>query len=75
MATDAACRQDWWAENGGDLETHRALALTIVAGKTELLVVAPDSATKSAWVDVRVTLSRFCARGVAVAADQKTHHR
>ena len=75
VPTDAACRQDWWAENGGDLETHRALALTIVAGKTELLVVAPDSATKSAWVDVRVTLSRFCARGVAVAADQKTHHR
>ena len=62
VPTDAACRQDWWAENGGDLETHRALALTIVAGKTELLVVAPDSATKSAWVDVRVTLSLLCSR-------------
>ena len=41
----------WWASNGGDLEQHRARAMTFVCvGGIELLVVAPDSSTKRRWL-------------------------
>ena len=41
----------WWAANGGDLEQHRSEAMTFVcAGGVEVLVVAPDLATKQRWV-------------------------
>ena len=43
--------ESWWAQNGGDLEVKRHLALTVYAGDVELLLVAPDTATKARWLD------------------------
>eukprot|EP01043_Picozoa_sp_COSAG02_P089885 COSAG02_NODE_26810_length_623_cov_180.240458_1_plen_203_part_01 len=43
--------ESWWAQNGGDLEVKRHLALTVYAGDEELLLVARDTATKARWLD------------------------
>ncbi len=43
--------ESWWAQNGGDLEVKRHLALTVYAGEVELLLVAPDALTKARWLD------------------------
>eukprot|EP01046_Picozoa_sp_COSAG06_P033340 COSAG06_NODE_3397_length_5394_cov_8.625590_2_plen_365_part_00 len=44
--------EQWWQRNGGDLEQHRARAFTFVfGGGVEVLVVAPDQATKQLWCD------------------------
>ena len=49
--------QTWWANNGGDLEQHRERAMTFVCGSgVEVIVVAPDAATKQRWVDGCSTL-------------------
>jgi hypothetical protein len=42
--------ESWWSSNGGDLEVKRHLALTVYAGDVELLLVAPDRATKARWI-------------------------
>ena len=41
----------WWSRHGGDLETHRDRAFTLVfEGGLELLLVAPNAEAKEAWV-------------------------
>eukprot|EP01043_Picozoa_sp_COSAG02_P037375 COSAG02_NODE_2798_length_8009_cov_65.100759_1_plen_1970_part_00 len=47
---DFAAFQTWWADYGGALEKYRELALTVVAGDQELLLVAPDMEAKDMWV-------------------------
>ena len=43
--------QEWWAANGGDLEQQRGRAWTLVfQSGLELLLVAPQLATKRAWL-------------------------
>merc|ERR1712086_268130 len=42
--------QQWWADNGGDLEKRRQCALTVQAGDVQLLLVAKDAETKQRWV-------------------------
>ena len=41
----------WWKTNGGDLESHREQAFTVVTATSQLLLVADDSRTKAMWVD------------------------
>lgn len=41
----------WWRANGGDLEKHKELALTVVAGDVTLLLVAHDIEAKMMWVN------------------------
>ena len=44
--------QEWWQENGGELQKLRHLALTIqLSDGDELLLVAADEATKDRWVN------------------------
>ena len=53
MIAYALCSEfeQWWQANGGDLETHRELALTITAGDgVTLYLVARDKLTKDHWV-------------------------
>ena len=43
--------QEWWAANGGALEQQRGRAWTLVfQSGLELLLVAPQLATKRAWL-------------------------
>jgi hypothetical protein len=43
--------QEWWQNNGGELQKLRHLALTIqLSGGDDLLLVAADEATKDRWV-------------------------
>ena len=48
--------EKWWHENGGDLEKHRDLALTVTCGDgtadgdIHLILVAPGAATKQSWL-------------------------
>ena len=46
----------WWTEHGGELEKYRELALTVVAGDTELLLVAPDNDAKDTWVSALTSI-------------------
>ena len=40
----------WWRSTGGDLENHRDQAFTVIAGDTQMLLVAPDTETQKLWV-------------------------
>jgi hypothetical protein len=40
----------WWRSTGGELEKLREHAFTVVAGDAQMLLVAPDVATKNLWV-------------------------
>ena len=48
--------QIWWTEHGGELEKYREFALTVVAGETELLLVAPDNDAKDTWVNALTSI-------------------
>ena len=49
----------WWRKNGGDLEKHRELALTVRVSDVQLLLVAADAETKRVWVSgLRAVLRR-----------------
>jgi Ca2+-binding EF-hand superfamily protein len=67
--------EEWWANNGGDLEQHRSRAMTFVCGSgIELLVVAPDTATKRRWVNTCAKLgllNRVSETGPQDAAPQR----
>ena len=77
--------ESWWSRNGGDLESQRSKAFTLVcSGGLELILVAPDESTKRAWVSACTALlgnARFAALctktmlGVYSASGKKRHDR
>ena len=58
--------EQWWRDNGGDLEKHREQALTVVAGDTQMLLVAPDTQTRDLWA--RGLTATLVLQGIAVAS-------
>ena len=61
--------ESWWSRNGGDLESQRSKAFTLVfQGGLELILVAPNEATKDAWVSACDGMLASLRRAATAAA-------
>ena len=60
----------WWYTNGGDLEKHRDLALTVQTVEVTLLLVAQDADTKRRWVQGLTAVLRLLGEMQPQAPDR-----